>query len=76
MFRGFLQRRVRKMYNSLIAIGASTILFVFWHGLPTSLQQGVFRIIGAIILGILYDRSKSLYPCIVLHWLVNMGQTC
>lgn len=76
MFRGILQRRMRNMYNSLIAVGASTILFVSWHGLPTSLQQGFFRITGAVILGVLYDRSRSIYPCIVLHWLVNMGQVC
>lgn len=76
MFRGFLQRRIRKMYNSLIAVGASTILFISWHGLPASLQQGFSRIIGAVILGVLYDRSKSIYPCIALHWLVNMGQVC
>lgn len=76
MFRGILQRRIRDMYNSLIAVGAGTILFVSWHGLPASLQQALFRIIGAVILGVLYDRSRSIYLCIVLHWLVNMGQVC
>ncbi len=76
MFRGILQRRIRDIHNSLIAIGTSTLLFVFWHGLPASLQQGVFRITGAVILGVLYDRSRSIYPCIALHWLINLGQTC
>ncbi len=41
MFRGILQRRIRDIHNSLIAIGTSTTLFVFWHGfdLPELLQQ-------------------------------------
>jgi len=76
MFRGILQRRIRDMHNSLIAIGTSTILFVSWHGLPTSSLQGFSRITGAVILGVLYDRSKSIYPCIALHWMINMGQVC
>jgi membrane protease YdiL (CAAX protease family) len=76
LFRGFLQRRTRNMFNSLIAIGASTVMFVSWHGLPASFQQGFSRIIGAVTLGVLYDRSRSIYPCIALHWLVNMGQVC
>jgi membrane protease YdiL (CAAX protease family) len=76
MFRGILQRRIRNMYNSLIAVGISSILFVLWHGLPASLQQGFFRITGAVILGVLYDRSRSIHPCVTLHWLINLGQTC
>jgi membrane protease YdiL (CAAX protease family) len=74
LFRGVLQRRVKERSNSFLAIGISTLIFLFWHGLDFSAPEFCLRIAGGAVLGILYDRSGSLLPPILLHWLINIGQ--
>jgi membrane protease YdiL (CAAX protease family) len=74
MFRGVLQRRIREESNSLVAIGISSGVFLFWHGLPGSCMECCLRIAGAVMLGVLFDRSGSLLPPAMFHWLANMAQ--
>lgn len=74
LFRGVLQRRIKERSNSFLAIGISTLIFLFWHGFSFSGSEWCLRVIGGAILGILYDRSGSLLPPMLLHWVINMGQ--
>ena len=74
LFRGFLQRRLRLVSNSWLAVTCASLAFACWHGLPDSASILFLRIFGGAMMGVLYDRSGSLWPSISLHWLINMGQ--
>jgi len=74
LFRGILQRRIRHISNSCTAILLGTGVFILWHPLPDTLRGLLLRILGASLIAVLYDRFRSLYPSILFHWMINIGQ--
>ena len=70
LFRGVILRSFLQQYPRWTAIVGSATLFGFAH---KNLYQYVGGLIIGIFLGWLYERSKSLWPCIALHAVYNAG---
>lgn len=72
LFRGVILRSFLTQYERPIAIGASALLFGAAH-------LNLYQFCGAFGLGMfagwLYERSRSLLPCIVLHATYNAAVT-
>lgn len=67
-FRGFVYLALRKLIGIRWAMVLSALFFGLWHTHPRSIITG--PIVG-IVLAYLYERTKSLIPCIVGHSLIN-----
>jgi len=72
LFRGIILRSFLRQYSRRAAILGSAALFGFAHLNVYQLATGF--VIG-IIAGWLYERSRSLWPCIVLHAAYNSAVT-
>ncbi|EPF36396.1 CPBP family intramembrane glutamic endopeptidase [Treponema denticola] len=70
IFRGVIYDDTKKLFNAKIAALVSSILFGLIH-----LYGGYAQVIGTIVSGLLsaycYEKTKSLYACILLHSLHN-----
>lgn len=68
LFRGIILRSFLGQYPKWAAILASAGLFGFAH-------MNIYQYVGAVIIGVflgwLYERTKSLLPCIALHAAYN-----
>lgn len=73
LFRGYLQTRAVENYGLLIGVIAITVVFVFFHGLVQTLTPiGILTgILLFLFMGLLYDRTKSLYLVGSLHAVLN-----
>lgn len=72
-FRGFLFKGFRQKYGWKIALVLSALIFSLFHGqvatlLPTFLLGALFSY--------LYQRTESIFPSMLLHFLVNSVGTC
>lgn len=73
-FRGFLQTSLRQRYSAIVSILTSAILFGLFHIIVRDqlfLERMIPSTLMGIILGILLERSGSLYPGMLLHALHN-----
>jgi len=70
LFRGVILRSFLRQYERRSAILGSAVIFGFAH--LNSLQFVAAFGIG-LLLGWLYERSRSLLPCILLHFAYNTG---
>jgi membrane protease YdiL (CAAX protease family) len=64
LFRGIILRSFLHQYSRTSAILGSSLLFGIAH---LNVYQFVAAFIGGIVLGWLYERTRSLWPCILLH---------
>lgn len=67
-FRGFLFKGLREKYGWVNALMFSSIIFALFHGqvatlIPTFLLGALFAY--------LYQRTESVYPGMILHFIVN-----
>jgi membrane protease YdiL (CAAX protease family) len=73
IFRGYLQTRAVEKYGQLYGIVGVAIIFVLFHGLVQSLT--IVGIISGtllfIFIGLLYDKTKSLYFVGIIHAVLN-----
>lgn len=69
LYRGIILRSFLQQYPRWIAILASSILFGAVHA---NLYQFIGATLIGCLLGYLYERTRSLAPCIVLHVLNNI----
>jgi membrane protease YdiL (CAAX protease family) len=72
LFRGIILRSFLRQYSRRSAILGSAALFGFAHLNVYQLATGF--VIG-VIAGWLYERARSLWPCIVLHAAYNSAVT-
>lgn len=72
LFRGIILRSFLRQYSRWAAIVGSATLFGFAH---MNLYQFAVGLVLGIVCGWLYERSKSLLPCIVLHAAYNSALT-
>lgn len=72
LFRGLILRSFLAQYQRSTAIGASALLFGVAH---LNIYQLVTAFFLGLFLGWLYDRVRSLVPCIVLHATYNTAVT-
>ncbi len=71
-FRGFMQDNLKgiKTYLAILTVSLS---FALYH---KSLAQFVYQLIYGIALGLLFNRSGSVIPCIIAHFLNNFSVIC
>lgn len=72
-FRGFLFQGFRQKYGWVRAMLLSSVIFAVVHLDPASL---IPTFILGLVLAYLYQRSNSLWPGIILHFLVNGSSLC
>lgn len=72
LFRGVILRSFLSQYTRGQAILGSALLFGLAH---MNLYQFVVGLLAGALLGWLYERSRSLIPCIALHAAYNTGIT-
>ncbi|MFW9966950.1 MAG: lysostaphin resistance A-like protein [Candidatus Thorarchaeota archaeon] len=73
VFRGYLQTRAVEEYGRLAGVMSVTIVFVVFHGLVQTLT--LYGILTGLLLfsfiGLLYDKTRSLYLVGVIHAVLN-----
>ncbi len=72
LFRGIILRSFLSQYTRWQAILGSALLFGFAH---LNIYQFVVGLLAGALLGWLYERTRSLIPCIALHAAYNTGIT-
>lgn len=72
LFRGIILRSFLQQYTKWAAILASATIFGVAH---MNLYQFIVGVVMGIFLGWLYQRGKSLVPCIALHMAYNSTLT-
>jgi membrane protease YdiL (CAAX protease family) len=72
-FRGFLFQGFRQKYGWMRAMLLSSAIFAAAHLDPASL---IPTFILGLVIAYLYQRSNSLWPGIILHFLVNGSSVC
>jgi uncharacterized protein len=68
LFRGVMLRAFLLRYPRGLAIGASALIFGFAH---LNVYQFVVGVVMGSVNGWLYERTRSLLPCITLHAAFN-----
>lgn len=68
LFRGIILRSFLRQYHRWPAIAGSAALFGFAH---LNLYQYIAAVLVGMLLGWLYERTRSLLPCIALHATYN-----
>jgi membrane protease YdiL (CAAX protease family) len=72
MFRGFLYLYLRKVLGSLPGLVIQAVLFSGLHGTSYSNSYlAINRILIGLMLGLLFEKTRSLYPSIVCHSSLN-----
>jgi membrane protease YdiL (CAAX protease family) len=73
VFRGYLQTRAVEEYGRIVGIVVITVIFVVFHGLVQALTP--IGILSGLLLfsfiGLLYDKTKSIYLVGVIHAVLN-----
>lgn len=72
LFRGIVLRGFLQRYSRATAIVGSAVLFGAVH---LNMYQFMVGLVAGLILGWLYERTRSLIPCIALHGAYNTGAT-
>jgi len=72
LFRGIILRSFLQQYSRRQAIVSSALLFGCAH---LNLYQFAVGLLVGVMLGWLYERTRSLIPCIALHGAYNTGIT-
>ena len=70
-FRGYLLNSVQRVSNSVVGVLVQALLFTIMHfGKPTI--EVISSFFGAVILGMWALRSRSMFPCFVVHALLTV----
>jgi len=68
LFRGYMQRRLLERWNASAAILVTSLIFALFHITPHAV---VFALPVGIWLGLMAWKSRSVWPGIVCHALIN-----
>lgn len=82
-FRGYVQGTLRKRHSARYAIGVATILFATRHYMQMLLLLPKYPVFAAsawvlmaiplgVVVGIIYERTKSLWIPVAIHYLFNI----
>ncbi|MES3025434.1 MAG: type II CAAX endopeptidase family protein [Pseudomonadota bacterium] len=72
LFRGIILRSFLQLYSRSVAIFGSAFLFGIAH---LNIYQFAAGAVMGVFLGWLYERTRSIIPCIALHAAYNIGCT-
>ncbi len=64
LFRGYVQTRLSERFGAWPAIVATALLF---GGLHLDLVQGTFAFLMGLYLGLLVERTQSIWPAVLCH---------
>ena len=70
VYRGMIQRELHLYFGKTKAILISSLVFALIHG---NLVQGVYAFVSGIILGILYEKFRSLRAPYIFHMTANLA---
>ncbi|NHJ01798.1 MAG: CPBP family intramembrane metalloprotease [Candidatus Heimdallarchaeota archaeon] len=81
--RGFIQLKLERVYGINRALILQTLLFVLIH-IPSNLYRYIqypdllnliinflFQAIHGVVYGLLYWKTRSIYPSVIVHYLTN-----
>lgn len=68
LFRGLVLGNLLP-YGRGVAIFGSALLFAAMH---QNLSQFLYAAVAGVLLGVLYEQSRSIWPCTLLHMLNNL----
>ena len=68
-FRGFMYTRLKQGMPKWIAIIVSSLAFGIVHG---NVIQGIYTFVFGLSLVWIYERAKSIWPCILFHMSFNL----
>ena len=82
-YRGYLQRNLRRRFGALASIGAASLLFATRHYTQVLIAWPdvdwrsatiwvAASFVVSLALGGLYERSRSLWPPMLCHYLFNI----
>ncbi len=82
-FRGYVQGTLRKRHSARYAIGVATLLFAVRHYMQMLLLLPKYPVFAAsawvlmaiplgILLGVFYERTRSLWIPVAIHYLFNI----
>jgi membrane protease YdiL (CAAX protease family) len=71
-FRGFLVSKLGKMFGMASGILLAGLIFAVLHLSYLSVSEFVAALVFGLIAGYAFVKTKSLYPSIVGHMLVNL----
>lgn len=72
LFRGFLLNYLNQFFKSHWSILISALFFSVGHVNYSSIISFIIAFVGGIVIGFLYQKSKSLYAAIGLHFAYNL----
>lgn len=67
LFRGLILSNLRP-YGTTTAVVASAVLFGMMH---QNIEQLFYTTVAGLVLGYLYVKTESLWPCILMHFVNN-----
>lgn len=70
LFRGLVLNALLRRYSPLVAVLFSALLFALLHMNPWQLPVAM---VSGVLLGWLYVRTRSLWPCLLGHAFMNTG---
>ena len=74
---GLQQELLARLRSPAVANAATALAFALAHGLSQGTGQSLLTLLPALVIGVLYQRSRRVAPCIALHcafnaiWLVS-----
>jgi membrane protease YdiL (CAAX protease family) len=74
---GLQQELLARLRSPAMANAATALAFALAHGLSQVTGQSLLTLLPALVIGVLYQRSRRVAPCIALHcafnaiWLVS-----
>ena len=68
LFRGVVYNRIKDMFNPVVAIISSAIIFGIFH---MNWVQGIYASTLGILLAYLYYKYKTIYASIIMHMTCN-----
>lgn len=74
VFRAGLQQQlIQRGQRPAVAVGLTAAAFALLHGLNRGAALGLAVLVPALLLGLLYQRSRSLPACVALHAAMNLA---
>ena len=67
-FRGLLYAWLRQAFSVIFSVILSSVLFASLHG-----AFGLIPLIGGVMLALIFEWRKNIWPCFIVHALANIG---
>lgn len=73
-WRGFIQTRITKYTNQIIALITTSLIFASIHILFAGIYFAILAFTASLIYGAAYIKTKKIEVSIICHYIVNLGQ--